>query len=401
MAKPKCWSETVGARRGARVRIYERTPGGLLHASVWRPGEGERRRSLGYRDKNRARNESAALLLMRYTATEADRDPPIVTTPAPIAENPAPPSAGQPALTLSDLLRRYRKAASAGDDGCLKTEGHLGDLDRRARYLERYFGSGRAVGTITPDDWKAYAQKRRSGGINGRKVGTRSIRGDLLLLTAVLRWASSANHGVTPLLTFNPLAGMTLPTERDPRRPMLHDKTIEKLIVACAEVDADRLPVLIAVIQYTGRRLSSCLALERRDIDFELDQILWRAEADKRRKTRVSPLPSPLRPTLQAYLERHADDESQYVFPNPLDPERHLDKDRADGLLQSLYKAANIERPRGGLWHPFRRRWATRRKKLPLSDVAQAGGWDDVRTLLTCYQLADPETLREVADFDA
>jgi hypothetical protein len=40
------------------------------------------------------------------------------------------------------------------------------------------------------------------------------------------------------------------------------------------------------------------------------------------------------------------------------------------------------------------------RKKLPLTNVAQAGGWNNVRTLLTCYQLADPETLRHVVDFD-
>jgi len=75
------------------------------------------------------------------------------------------------------------------------------------------------------------------------------------------------------------------------------------------------------------------------------------------------------------------------------------DKDRADGLLQRTYAVAQITRARGGLWYPFGRRWATLRKKLPLSDVAQAGGWDDIKTL-TCYQLANQETLRQVADYD-
>ncbi len=49
-----------------------------------------------------------------------------------------------------------------------------------------------------------------------------------------------------------------------------------------------------------------------------------------------------------------------------------------------------------GVWHPYRRKWATERKRLPVIDVAQAGGWSDTQTLLTCYQQPDPETLLTV-----
>ncbi|HXB23587.1 MAG TPA: site-specific integrase [Gemmatimonadaceae bacterium] len=282
----------------------------------------------------------------------------------------------------------------------MKTERHLSDLDRRAGYLQKHFGSARLVEAITPELWKEYARKRRAGEINGRRVGTRSIRGDLLLLTASMRWAATPVGGLKPLVTCNPLAAITLPTERDPRRPMLHDKTVDKLMAAAELVDPDRLPVLLSVVKYTGRRLSSCLALGKGDVDLELGQIRWRAEVDKKRKTWVAPLPTPLASILKDYCDRFTDDDSPYFFPHPLDPARPLDKDRADGLLQRTYEVAQITRARGGLWHPFRRRWATLRKKLPLSDVAQAGGWDDVKTLLTCYQLADPDTLRQVADYD-
>ena len=48
----------------------------------------------------------------------------------------------------------------------------------------------------------------------------------------------------------------------------------------------------------------------------------------------------------------------------------------------------------------LRRRWATKRKHLPLRDVAEAGGWRDLTTLLTCYQQPDEETLREVVDYE-
>jgi 2-polyprenyl-6-methoxyphenol hydroxylase-like FAD-dependent oxidoreductase len=45
-----------------------------------------------------------------------------------------------------------------------------------------------------------------------------------------------------------------------------------------------------------------------------------------------------------------------------------------------------------GRWHPYRRKWATERKHMPLTDVAAAGGWKDTETLLTCYQLPDRDT---------
>ncbi len=50
----------------------------------------------------------------------------------------------------------------------------------------------------------------------------------------------------------------------------------------------------------------------------------------------------------------------------------------------------------GGLWHPYRRKWATGRKHLSITDVAAAGGWRDTATLLTCYTQPDNETLLAV-----
>jgi hypothetical protein len=35
-------------------------------------------------------------------------------------------------------------------------------------------------------------------------------------------------------------------------------------------------------------------------------------------------------------------------------------------------------------------------KNLPVSDVAAAGGWSDVGTLLRCYQQPDDATMLEV-----
>ena len=64
--------------------------------------------------------------------------------------------------------------------------------------------------------------------------------------------------------------------------------------------------------------------------------------------------------------------------------------------LRAAYQRAGLAPLSGGLWHPFRRKFATERKHLPLRDVATAGGWKEPRTLLECYQLADDATLQEV-----
>ena len=51
---------------------------------------------------------------------------------------------------------------------------------------------------------------------------------------------------------------------------------------------------------------------------------------------------------------------------------------------------------RPGNKHPWRRKWATERKDMPLKDVAEAGGWRDPNTLLKCYQQPDEATMTRV-----
>lgn len=59
-------------------------------------------------------------------------------------------------------------------------------------------------------------------------------------------------------------------------------------------------------------------------------------------------------------------------------------------------RLAGVPKQEGGLWHPYRREWATERKHLPDVDVAAAGGWSDTTSLKTAYQHADPETMYTV-----
>ena len=66
--------------------------------------------------------------------------------------------------------------------------------------------------------------------------------------------------------------------------------------------------------------------------------------------------------------------------------------------LRRAELAAAVEKLGGDPWHAYRRKWATERKELPLKDVAAAGGWKDVTTLLTCYQHADEATMLKVME---
>ena len=59
---------------------------------------------------------------------------------------------------------------------------------------------------------------------------------------------------------------------------------------------------------------------------------------------------------------------------------------------------AGLEHLKGGAWHPFRRKWATERKDLPLVDVKATESWKDTNTLLTCYQQTDEASMLRVME---
>jgi hypothetical protein len=71
-------------------------------------------------------------------------------------------------------------------------------------------------------------------------------------------------------------------------------------------------------------------------------------------------------------------------------------EERAAKWLLVAERIAELPKLRGGVWHPYRRKWATARKGLPLADVAQAGGWKSQETLARCYQQPDDATMLTV-----
>jgi len=84
------------------------------------------------------------------------------------------------------------------------------------------------------------------------------------------------------------------------------------------------------------------------------------------------------------------------LFPKTRKPDEPWNRWYPTELLCEAEKLAKLEHLEHGAWHPFRRKWATERKHLPVQDVMYVGDWLDVRSLQACYQLVDAETLYAV-----
>ena len=65
-------------------------------------------------------------------------------------------------------------------------------------------------------------------------------------------------------------------------------------------------------------------------------------------------------------------------------------------MYDGVERQAGLPHMKGGRFHPFRRKWATERKKMALADVMAACGWKDAQTLHSCYQLATTDGMLEV-----
>ncbi len=380
MANPNCWSRSWGPRRGARVRVYERKPGGMLYVSVWLPGEGERRTSLGHCGKRRAVHEAEELFKLRQsTAQEAVASP----------------------LTLGSLFDRYTTEGRYLPDGSLKTERYLEHVRQAGRYLSAFFGEDQLVSALTPDRVHEYVVWRRLGGMSARPVGGNTIHRDLGMFKAALNWACQKYEGSQPLLTRHAMEKYKIPTEKDPKRPVVEEGTIRALLAVAPSVHPF-LRLLILLAWRTGRRLSSILALRWDDVDFENGTIRWRAEHDKIRQTWVVPMHREVVEELRQFRAEHGGIGRVLLFPHPQrrrhsggPTTRHL----AAYWLKEAFLRGRLVKPAGSAWHMFRRVWATERKDLPLKDVAAAGGWRDTSTLLR-YQQPDEATLRAVVEFE-
>jgi integrase len=407
MTRRRRWSYSAGARPNT-VTVYEREIGGPLYIRVWNPSlsrgrGGWERESLGHRDREAAKEEAkkkAGALLA------ASPEEPIRT--------------GR--LTVARLF------------ALLVTHGtERSDAGRLAELWTRHLGADKDVRKITPDEWESFIRRRRSGEIDARglpvddpqkrrSVRDRTVEADLRGLSAILAWAVRwRDREGRRLLHENPVHGLRIPTEKNPRRPVATQGRYEALLAVAGRVMYEAivtetgengkkrrkrvpvpsyLPELLVLANETGRRLSAILGLTYEDVNTERrptaphGSITWRANLDKKgREWPDVPMTAGARAAIDRVLRERPGIGPAPIFPSPKDRTQPVSRYLAGEWLLEAEKLAGLEHEPGGGWHSFRRKAATEMKHAPDVDVMHALGWTDLRSLKTAYQHADPATM--------
>jgi integrase len=228
-------------------------------------------------------------------------------------------------------------------------------------------------------------------------------------------WARSLRSAAgRRLLRENGTFRLEVPTELNPRRPVSSDDRYEATRAVSDDVmmevrwDGHRnvqrsyLPEILNLSNGTARRITAICGLRYQDLRLEstpvapFGAIRWPEDTDKEGREWVCPIDGRVRAAVDRVLRERPGIGAALVFPSPKDPAVPVTKDLAAQWLLNAEARAKQPKQRGGVWHPYRRKWATARKGLPLADVAAAGGWKSKETLLRCYQQPDDATMLSV-----
>jgi integrase len=370
----RAWSYIAGERGRNRVRVFAWPKQG---ESLWidcRDGAGRTRKPLGHSDKDRAKRQ-ADEVAARWGQDKKAR--PAVQV-----------------LTLRTLFDIYEREVTPQKGKSAR--GH----DRRALpLLLKAFGADRRPETLNVRDWQGFIKRRQSGELapqlrRRKKLGksipkpvrATVIEQNLKLLLAVLNWAERAQHpdGSGYLLERNPLRGLKLPKEENPRQPIFTADQCKALRRVAAEHSplAER---FVMMAWYTGHRSNSIRQLRWSDLDLEGGNIRWRAEADKIGYEHRNPM----HPDLLAFLKqdrlRSKAIGEAHVFPALRDSSQPLPRDTVQKVWATLAKAASIPRGVGYGWHSFRRAFANALRDVPLRELKDLGGWKSTATIVKVY----------------
>lgn len=408
------WTRSLGSR-GMRVRLFQKRRNGMYYRAIWRPGEGRSIVSLGTIDRSEADRLGTMLFAALLTGDAPQNGP----------------------VRLGELWDRFQRECGEFLDNMPRTRA---DAAMRAKVLITFFGEAFDVRFFTARDQLKYSWARERGGIQvgyglTKAVRKRSVEADLVLLSQMLSWACTVPTGQgRRWLERHPLVGIRREREKNPRRAVAtwerftatraamqrfgetarnnaelaaqaartavdpaERKTLERMHDRHAAEFARwiRMELALVLAETTGRRLGSVRALRWEDIDYGRQRITWRAEADKKGVEWVVPLPPALADELRGF-QRTLGAVGGSLFPAESNATKVMDRHLFDKWLAVAERAAGLEKLQGSLWHAYRRKWASERMHHPLKAVAEAGGWKDTMTLLTCYQHADESALFQV-----
>lgn len=396
----RAWSKVV-QEAGISVRVYEREPGGVLYREV-RDGEGGKdRRSLQHKDRKRAEADVRAfakrLAELRLTGVAG------------------PITLGQAWM----LFQQHRLPL-------LSAERQM-DVQRHARYVLAHFGRDFRLDDLSQSHVDAFVAARQSGAAMGwverrpkggpKPVRAGTIRNTVLWLSSLCRWARSHRVNGRRLMVANPFDGIAVPQERNPKRPVANVDRYTKTLEHTETADpTGRLTCLLTLARETGRRINALCQLRASDVHLSPEAvrralaaqgddeararhmpngaIRFRAEHDKLGFDDLAPISRATRAALDAYLRRYLVVGEAPLFPYSAQrPNVPMTVRQASHRLAHAEELAELPKLDRGLWHAYRRAYASERKHLPDVDVARSAGWRDVGTMKRSYQQSDPATL--------
>jgi len=391
----KRWSYIAGRPGINWVRAYEEAKSGMLYLEWYEevvPGEApkRKRKSLGHRDAGRAENAADEMAAAFLNAED-------IAAALPTRE-----------VTMRELFDRYLREETPH-----KGEGKQGHDRRAAQLWVQHLGRRFKAKDLKVSHWREFIRKRRSyelappqtlkkvqnrreRGEEVGEVGDRQIEYDLKFLWAVLNWAVEGDSHGTQLLERNPLRGQVKrrhwPKEENPSRPRLSNVQYERMLAVAAEVDW-RFEVALILAHETGHRIGSIRQLNWSD-KLAIDVLGWRKDSDKIGMAHDTPLTHPAVCALQKAREMNP--EGEWVLPHP-HPD-HAGEPCSRHVMRTWWDEAQEKAGLGGVkrlgWHSLRRKFANDLRKVPLKDLAQLGGWKDVRTIILCYMGEDMDAMR-------
>ena len=316
-------------------------------------------------------------------------------------------------LTLNALADLYEKHGLHG-----RTSAYGRDQVARIRRLAAFVGADRPVVSLCQSDADAYAAHRRTTD----HVSAATVHGDVDALKIALNFATRHKRADgQPVLSANPLAGVRVPRNPNPRRPRA-DENRYQMLRAVAHQLPPAFGLALDLCWATGHRIGAVRHLRWEHILFdpetaasvatELDSHFgWIPEhfpyggirfyatktTDNKSHDHVSPMTA---------LAHHALKEAQpditttaaWILAAPKDPRKPVGYHVLKRWMRRAEQLAGLPPLPGGIWHPLRRGWATARKHFPAQDLAVLGGWRDVSTMQRCYQQAEGRTIRAIVD---
>ncbi|HET7583500.1 MAG TPA: site-specific integrase [Gemmatimonadaceae bacterium] len=282
---------------------------------------------------------------------------------------------------------------------------HKGESKRRhdkrcAEMFLRYFGAELKPQALSRREWDRFIGDRRRGVVapakvkKRRRVGNRVIAYDLKWLLSVLNWATLAGDGSGGvLLDRNPLKGLTLPRVENPKRAVLTDEQYLALRKVALGV-SPQFDLLLVLAHETGHRIGAIRQLRWSDVDLEQGTMHWCADSDKIGLEHTTLMTDEVKVALKDERSQRPAIGDAWVFPSPMDRKKSVSRHLARDWWERGAKQAKLPKGQRMGWHSLRRQWATEMKDTPLKDLCYMGGWKSATTVLTCYQLPDPETQR-------